>query len=197
MEKDVEAKCDELIYGFLDYTLGRLTSIVRYNTAKFIKPQSLMQHLGSATLIAMLLSDYLNEVGIKNDTERVMRMTIIHDIDEVVSGDIPHEAKYEVEFSKELREALSKLTDYTINSTLGMINNKKLENSYKGLFEDEKEKKSVEAKIVKLADFADVIIYARHEQKIGNKSMQAIEESGTRNFKEVLASVISQSKGTG
>jgi 5'-deoxynucleotidase YfbR-like HD superfamily hydrolase len=192
MEKEVETKCDELISGFLDYTVERLTSIVRYNTVKFIRPQPLMQHLGSATLIAMLLSDYFNKVGIKNNTERVMRMAIIHDIDEVVSGDIPHEAKYQVEFSQELREALDKLTTYTIKSTLSMIKDNELEARYDSLFSEEKGKKTIEAKIVKLADSADVIIYARHEQKLGNKSMADIEANASKNFKTLLATVVAQ-----
>jgi 5'-deoxynucleotidase YfbR-like HD superfamily hydrolase len=190
MENDVEKRCDEFISGFLDYTVERLTSIVRYNTVKFVKPQPLMQHLGSATLIAMLLSDYFNQIGIKNNTERVMRMAIIHDIDEVVSGDIPHEAKYQVEFSQELREALDKLTTYTIHSTLVMIKDKDLEARYNELFLDEKEKKSIEARIVKLADSADVIIYARHEQKLGNKTMAYIETNAAKNFKNMLALVM-------
>jgi 5'-deoxynucleotidase YfbR-like HD superfamily hydrolase len=195
--EDIEAKCNDFLSGFLDYTVERLTSITRYNTRKFIKPQSVMQHLGSTTLIAMLLSDYFNKVGIKNNTEEVMRMAIIHDADEVVSGDIPHDAKYEVEFSKELRETLNKLTNYTMHTMLGMIKDKEIEEKYMKLYDDEKVRTSVEAKIAKLADIGDVIIYARHEKKLGNVSMSAEENNASKGFKSLLASILAENQVSG
>ncbi len=163
---------DKLMEGFLDYTTDRLSSITRYNTRKVIRKQSVMEHSGAVTLIAMVFSDYFNAIGIANDTEKVLRMSILHDMDEVVSGDLPYDAKYsQGRLSENLRNALYELTSYHVDMTLKMMKDRNLERSYKGLLEEEHAKKTVEAKIVKLADTADTIIYSMQEEKTGNKQL--------------------------
>lgn len=169
---EVHNKIDRLMEGFLDYTTDRLSSITRYNTRKVIRKQSVMEHSGAVTLIAMVFSDYFNEVGIENDTQKVLRMAIVHDMDEVVSGDLPYDAKYsQGKLSENLRNALHELTSYHVDMTLKMMKDKKLERSYKNLLDEEHAKDTVEAKIVKLADTADTIIYSMQEEKTGNKQL--------------------------
>jgi len=186
----IRAKIDSFINGFLEYSIDRLTAITRYNIIKFIKPQTVMQHLGSTTLIAMLLSDYLNEIGITNDPEKVLRMAIIHDVEEVVSGDLPHDLKYDMRYSTELRGILNKLTNYTLNTTLNMIGDAHLKSKYKKLFDEEKSKKTIEAKIVKAADDIDVVIYTRQENKLGNKTMIKQENTAMKLYKKMLADIL-------
>lgn len=191
----VKNEMDALLSSFLDYTTDRLSSITRYSTKRAITTQSVMQHLGSVTLIAMVFSDYLNRLGIKNDTERVMRMSIIHDADEIVSGDIPHPAKYQQgAISENLRSSLNKLADYTIRSTLQMLNNQEMFNSYYGLYVEEKQRSTIEAKIVKLADFADVIIFCMQEKRLGNSTISQIEEEASKKFGELLRETLSQDR---
>ncbi len=158
--------------GFLDYTTDRLSSITRYNTRKVIRKQSVMEHSGAVTLIAMVFSDYLNGMGIANDAERVLRMSILHDMDEVVSGDLPYDAKYsQGKLSENLRNALHELTSYHVDMTLKMMKDRNLEHIYKGLLDEEHAKRTIEAKIVKLADTADTIIYSMQEEKTGNRQL--------------------------
>ncbi len=191
----VKKDMDDLLSSFLDYTTDRLSSITRYSTKRAITTQSVMQHLGSVTLIAMVFSDYLNKHGIKNDTERVMRMAIIHDADEIVSGDIPHPAKYQQGVvSENLRASLSKLADYTIRSTLQMLNNKEMFNSYYNLYAEEKQRSTIEARIVKLADFADVIIFCMQEERLGNSTISQINEEASKKFAELLQEMLKQAK---
>ncbi len=196
MEADyekVKKGLDGLLRNFLDYTTDRLSSITRYSTKRAITTQSVMQHLGSVTLIAMVFSDYLNKIGIKNDTERVMRMAILHDADEIVSGDIPHSAKYQQgALSENLRESLNKLTDYTIRTTLQLLNNKEMFNTYYALYAEEKQRNTIEAKIVKLADFADVIIFCMQEKRLGNSTISQIQGEAERKFDELLRDMLSQ-----
>ncbi len=182
---------DLLMEGFLDYTTDKLSSITRYNTRKVIVKQSVMEHSGSVTLIAMVFSDYLNKIGIKNNPERVLRMAIMHDADEVVSGDIPYDAKYsQGELSENLRSALHKLTDFNIQNTLAMIGDKVLEGDYKRLIEEERERKTIDAKIVKLADMADAIIYSRQEEKIGNKVLAEVHKKQIVTFHALLDDIL-------
>jgi len=189
MEKKL-TKIESFINGFLEYSIDRLTAITRYNTRRHLKPQTVMQHLGSTTLIAMLLSDYLNEVGIKNNPERVLRMAIIHDVEEVISGDLPHDLKYDMKYSTELRATLNKLTNYTLNTTLNMIGDSHLKSRYKRLFDEEKSRKTIEAKIVKAADDIDVVIYARQENKLGNRTLADEGANATKLYKEILNDIL-------
>lgn len=180
--------------NFLDYVIGRLSGIHRYSTGRVIKPQSVMQHSGSVTLITMVLSDYFKSIGIKNDTEKALRLAIMHDSDETVTGDLPHAAKYVEEGSEELRKALNKLNQNTMNKMLSMLKNKALVGRYGALYDEIKDHSSVEAKIVKLADSMDVVIYARHERSLGNSTLLKAEETASRRFDDMLLQVLS-SKG--
>ncbi len=186
---------DKLLEGFLDYTTERLTSITRYSTKKAIIRQSVMEHSGATTLIAMVFSDYLNSIGVKNDTEKVLRMAIMHDADEVVSGDIPHDAKYQQGvLSDNLRKALGELTDYNIETMLKMLDNKLMEKQYKNLFNEEKGKKTIEAKIVKLADTAEAMIYCKQEERIGNKALADVSKRTTPIFHSMLDQILESKK---
>lgn len=181
---------DRIIDDFLQYAIGRTTAIQRYNTKQIIKPQNVMEHEGSVAFIAMVLSDYLNEKGIRNDTEKVLRIAITHDKDEVVSGDVNFVAKYgHGKLSDRLRESLDGLGDYVVKDLYSRINNKKLADKYYELYVDEKKKKSIESKIVKMADSIDVIIYTRQEQALGNKGMLDAEQNARAGFVKIFKEI--------
>jgi len=181
---------DGIIDDFLQHTIGRMTAIQRYNTRQIIKPQNVMEHEGSVAFIAMVLSDYLNSKGIRNDTEKVLRIAITHDKDEVVSGDINFVAKYSHgQLSEDLRLSLDNLGEYVIKQLYGRINNKALSEKYYNLYKEEKKKTSVESKIVKMADWIDVIIYARQEQALGNKGMFDAEKNARVRFVKVFKEI--------
>lgn len=190
MEKEL-VRIDGFINGFLEFSLDRLSAIARYNTKRFIRPQTVMQHLGSTALIAMLLSDYLNGIGVKNNPERVLRMALVHDIEEVVSGDIPHELKYDVPHSEQLRSTLDKLTAYTLDKTLSLIGDDHLQDAYRRLVAEEKSRETVEAKIVKTADYIDVVIYTRLESKIGNRALKEEETNALRSYRMLMTEILS------
>jgi 5'-deoxynucleotidase YfbR-like HD superfamily hydrolase len=188
MDKEL-IKIDKFINGFLEFSIDRLGSITRYNTRRFIRPQTVMQHIGSTALIAMLISDYLNEIGVKNNSEKTLRMAIVHDIEEVISGDIPHELKYDVPHSARLRSTLNELSAYTLSKTLDLIGDSHLKGEYRKLLDEEKDMATIEAKIVKAADYIDVVIYARLESKIGNKTMKKEEARALELYKKILKKI--------
>ena len=194
MEKEL-AKIDSFVDGFLEFSVDRLGAITRYNTKRFIRPQTVMQHLGSTALIAMVLSDYLNEIGVRNDPERVLRMALVHDLEEVTSGDIPHELKYDVPHSAQLRTALDKLTNYTLNKTINLIGDSRMQGEYKRLVAEEKARETIEAKIVKSADYIDVVIYTRLEGKIGNKTLKEEQTNALQSYRKLMREVISSRSG--
>jgi len=177
--------------NFLDYVIGRLSGIQRYSTVRVLKPQSVMQHSGSVTLITMVLSDYFNSIGIKNDPERALRLAIMHDADETVSGDLPYAAKYLEKGSEDLRRALHKLNQSTMRNLLRLLNNKPLAKKYGSMYKETKALRSIESKIVKIADSMDVILYIRHEQSLGNSTLKRDEQNANQRLNDMLLQVLS------
>lgn len=185
--EEIKEDLENIRNNFLYMVIERLSSIKRYNTRKFIIPQNVLEHEGSVTLISMLFSDYFNKIGIKNDTEKVLRMAILHDTDEIISGDIPHDAKYDyTNNSEKVREALAFIEKETINNILNEIKRYGLFEKYHNYFNEIKEKKSIEAKIVKLADFVDVMIYTKIENLLGNSTIISELNNSTNNYNKLL-----------
>jgi 5'-deoxynucleotidase YfbR-like HD superfamily hydrolase len=179
------------INNFLDEVIKRTTSITRFSTRPFIRPQNLAEHHGNVTFIAMILSDYLSQNGFKIDVEKTMRLAITHDLDETVSSDIPHPAKYNYgNESEKLAEALKNLSEITIKGLLSKLHNKKMFDYYYNLYQEEKEKMTIESKIVKLADYIDVIIYSSLENSLGNKTILAEKSNAKKRFKALFNDIL-------
>jgi len=194
----IRSHLNNMIDNFLSYTLTRTTSITRYNTRKFIIKQNVAEHAGNTTMIAMVFSDYFNSIGIKNDTETVMRMAITHDNDEVVSGDLPHPAKYQYgDKSDKLRKAVDELNENIIEYMYNMIPHAKLQKLYKENYHLYKKRKAIESKIVKLADCTDVIIYANNEIALGNKTTILEKRDATERFNRLLKEITTNKDGSG
>lgn len=189
---------DRLVRGFLSYAIAKSSAIKRYNTAKVIIEQNDLEHMGAVTMTAMLLSDYFNRIGIGNDTEKVMRIAITHDLDEAVSGDVPHEAKYQFgKHSEKLRSALEQLSEDTVKTMYGMIKHQDLRTKYIALYKEQKTRKSIESQVAKLADYIDVIIYCENEMRMGNKDLSASRKSAGDRFNEMLNRLLDEHGGRG
>ncbi len=190
-QSTVKKDLNHLAKNFLSYSIARSSAIRRYNTAKVIIDQNDLEHMGSVTLITMLFSDYLNKIGIKNDAEKAMRIAITHDLDEAVSGDVPHDAKYLLgKDSKKLRDALAQLSEGTIKTMYSMIEHPDMKARYLDLFKEQKARQTIESKIVKLADYIDVIIYCENEMRMGNKDLIADRENAETRFNEMLNKIL-------
>jgi 5'-deoxynucleotidase YfbR-like HD superfamily hydrolase len=190
---EVKKELDALVKDFLSYAIARSSAIRRYNTTKVIIDQNDLEHMGAVTMISMLFSDYFNKIGISNDTEKVMRIAITHDLDEAVSGDVPHDAKYQFgKNSDKLRSALEQLSESTVETMYNMIKHKDMRSRYMELYKEQKTRKSVESKIVKLADYVDVIVYCENEMKMGNKELSADRENAVSRLDELLDKILKE-----
>ena len=180
---------------YLSYVIGRLSSITRYSTRKFIIRQTVMEHIGDVAFISMVLSEYLNNHGVRNDSGRVIKLALIHDVPEAISGDLPHDSKYDYgEVSRGLREQLEGLEKITMNYALAKLNDKKTSSKIYSLFEEYNARKTIESKIVKRADLYDVILYTQQEMSMGNKSLHNEYKNTKREFDSLMKSVCSKSR---
>ena len=146
----------------------RLCSVRRYSQLHLVKDESVMEHTGFVCFFGFLLSEYLNsliEDGEKIDVCKVLQKSVVHDIDEIITGDIPRPTKY---YNKESKEVFDKISTAGINNVineLGMDPNIILKNWTDA-------KKDKEGIIVKISDLASVV-YKLWDETIllGNKKL--------------------------
>jgi 5'-deoxynucleotidase YfbR-like HD superfamily hydrolase len=154
-----------------------------------------MEHIGAVAFISMVLSEYLNNHGIKNDTGKVIELALIHDVPEVISGDLPHDSKYDYgEVSRGLRKQLEGLEKITMEYALAKLKDKKTEVVMYSLFKEYNERTTIESKIVKLADFYDVMLYTRQEVSMGNTLLTKEYKSTKRELSTLMKSLRSSAR---
>lgn len=178
------------VYEYLSYVTGRLSSITRYSTTKSITRQSVMEHIGNVAFISLVLSEYFNEHGMRNDAGKAVKLALIHDVSETISGDMPHDSKYSYgKISEGLRKQLGNLEEITMDYSLGKLKDKRMSDALYSLFEEYNDRESIESKIVKLADFYDVALYTHQEIRLGNKSMHREHAYAMRRFDSLLREI--------
>lgn len=139
------------IQGIIDFikTVEKLKIELRHSWTSNIKRQeSVAEHTWSSCLLAMVLFD---EISIKVDQLRVLKMIIIHDLAEVIVGDIPafEISKKQDNKIKNERKAIRKIVSSLDSKTASEIIS---------LWEEFEERKTPEAMLAKACDKFDVLL---------------------------------------
>jgi len=95
-----------------------MSAVRRYSNRKTISPENVLEHTGSVSVISSKIVDDLRKKKVNiSDSEELLlyRRTIVHDMDEIVTGDIPRPTKYS---QKQLRESLNKVEKISMRSLI-------------------------------------------------------------------------------
>ena len=106
------------------------------------RQESVAEHSWRLSLMALLLKDEFPSL----DMEKVLTMCLIHDLGEAVTGDIPAFLKTEED---------SAVEDRAVEKLLYPLPQK---NTFLALFEEMKERKTDEAKLLKALDMLEALI---------------------------------------
>jgi len=117
-----------------------------------IRPESVADHVYRTTFLAMLYAD-LKGLNV----EKVMRMALLHDFPEAITGDLTP-AEKTAELKEKEHAAISKILSYLPEE---------LRRKYEIIWKEFEEGKSKEAKIVKDLDKLEMILQALEYQKEG------------------------------
>jgi len=130
--------------------IGKLKRIPRtgWKTSGVKEPESVAEHIFRAVVIGMLLGD-----SEKLNTEKMMRMLLLSDLEEAVTGDIELTKKYKK--IKEIRKGEEK----AIKKIFYFLP-KKLRNKYVSLWKELKSERTKEAKLCKDIDKLEMMIQA-------------------------------------
>ena len=85
-----------------------LSNVMRYSMTHSIKRESVLEHTGMAVMLAYFIGLHL-----KSDVnmEMLLSRAVVHDIDEVATGDIPRPTKY---YKQELTDLLKQLENESV-----------------------------------------------------------------------------------
>lgn len=123
-------------------------------TANVNNPESVADHSYSACAISMVLSDIF---GL--DTERVMKMTVLHDLPESITGDYVPGKVTKKQKRLEERDAI----DLILHSVP-----RRLRSHYKGIWEEYLFNKSDIARLVHAVDKLEMVLQAREYIREGH-----------------------------
>lgn len=131
------------LVGFLGI-LEKLKCNTRHNWTTSKRQESVAEHSWRLAVMAMLMEEDFPEL----DMNKVVKMCLIHDWGEAITGDIPAFSKTGEDESVE---------EEAISSLLGRLG-EPLSSSFKDLFEEMKECSTKEAKLCKALDKIETLI---------------------------------------
>jgi putative hydrolase of HD superfamily len=126
--------------------------------------ESVASHSFGVAVTAMLLADEVNARGLEVDSERVLRMALLHDWAETRVGDMPKTATGY--FGAAARRSAETLAFADIVSGVGTS-----EAKYKDLYLDYEQRSSLESRLVKAADVIDLLVQAYALERAGAKGL--------------------------
>lgn len=135
-------------------TFYRLSDLKRYNNRCRIKSESLAEHMYYCSLILLKLKPYLLDITSKEFSD-LIQYSLIHDIGELKTSDIPHDVKYE---NRQLKILIDDIEKKYIKQ-IGFID----------IF-NKVESKLYLVDIFKLCDCIQVLQYCNNEIELGNNT---------------------------
>lgn len=155
----------------------KLQAIKRFSTSHKINYESVSDHCFFTMLIARL---FCSRFKVCNNIQKILDMALIHDISELYLGDMSHDTK--VKFNK-----IEKVLIYHEKNIIKQL----LQDDYfVKIFEEYIQQRTIESKIVKLADIISVLVYIENEKRLGNKNLGDIIER-YEEVKELFLIIIS------
>jgi len=128
--------------------------------------ESVAAHSFGVGVTAMLLADKLTGQGIAVDTEKILRIALLHDWAEVRVGDMPRIATSY--FGSDVRKQAETA------AFADVVND--LEGRYVDLYDDYERRDSLEARLVKAADVLDLLIQVLALERAGARGLDEFWE---------------------
>ena len=134
------------------------------------EPESVAAHNFSVALLALVLAEALRRQGVSLDTEKILKLALLHELGEIFLGDLHLKARKllgeEAVFRAEAQAVREAVTP------LGLLG----EEFYR-LWEEFEKRKSPEALVVRAADKLELLLQARDYQRRGVGNLDAILEA--------------------
>ena len=159
----------------------RSDEVERYSGTKLSSKETLGQHITDMSMMSYLIANRMNSLGEQIDIGILLEKCLIHDIDEISTGDLPRNTKYALPELKYYMDAVAKKAVSGYAETYHMDDLvEKWENAKEGK----------EGTIVKICDMLCVVRKAISEIEIEcNKSALRVTKELVRHIDDMVKSV--------
>ena len=147
-----------------------LAHIVRFSAYAQNFPESVAEHSFFVAYITAVLCQLLKNKKVKINSEKAVLMALVHDMEEMFSGDILGPFKHH---SFEVTSAIRKVNEGLIGEVFAGLPDR-LSSQFVSLWNEEGEQKEIEAQVVKLADRLSLVAKCSEEMKGGNQFFKPI-----------------------
>jgi 5'-deoxynucleotidase YfbR-like HD superfamily hydrolase len=160
--------------------VSRINHVKRYSSFPVLRPENVAEHSWWVAFIALIISDTLADQGIEVHTEILLRRALVHDVDEVMSGDV-------IRSFKHTNEGIAEVMHIASNLNMHELTNEWEEAGITPMVDwIEAKDESIEGDIIRFADMATVALYIRSEKLLGNNelggALQNMYETWFRKF---------------
>jgi 5'-deoxynucleotidase YfbR-like HD superfamily hydrolase len=152
--------------------LYRLKTIIRYNTRRHLKDESVAEHSFYVAIISLIICNKLNIS--EEDTGKCIIKALLHDMPEIETSDIPHDIK----------------ENLNLRGYLKTYEDKYFEDNFPKYYELMTKDCNIDD-IVLLADSLSVLQYSNNEVELGNtsKEMLVIQQDAVDRVKKLYQKV--------
>lgn len=154
---------EDLLFG----TSRRLAHIRRYASIPVNRVENVAEHSFYVSFYALMLAkDLVKQKQVEIDWERLYTATIVHDVDESLTGDVLRHVKRK---SHELHEMWNRMCEKVVSEFCEELGIDFLDD-----WKNDKDMNSLEGFILSLADFLCVFSYGYEEYMTGNQNMKKV-----------------------
>jgi len=159
--------------------LNQASNVQRYSRDHMVKRESLLEHMGFVVAFAYVIGERTRQKGVLVSMSELLKKAVTHDLEEVLTGDIDRPAKYS---STMVTDGLKAYELRAITRLEEVLKIPLLETWSKA------KDKSIEGRIVKLADFAAVVYKTMVEfSMLGNRSFLRVSQEVSEVMGAMLA----------
>ncbi len=152
----------EVLYG----EFRRVSYVYRYSALPVLNRENVAEHSWWTAIIAVTIA---TEIGQPDLVGEVAVRGILHDIEEIGTGDLVREAKY---FDEKMREDFRRVEEAFADRLFNKLG--RTGRLLQGFWTHAKAD-DLPGQIVALADILCVIAYVRHERSMGNTRLDRVE----------------------
>jgi len=141
----------------------KMSALTRFSQTHLINEESVLEHTGFVCMMSYYIGNKMIEEGCDLNIGTLMCKAVAHDIDEIITGDIPRPTKY---YNEGIREAIQFIEEENMEKISTQMD-------FGYMFDDWSEaKRGKEGGIVALSDALAILYKVYYEAvKFGNKTI--------------------------
>jgi len=155
--------------------IRKASHVIRYSSIEHGRDQNIAEHSHYVTLYALMIGRDCLQAGMKLKMEKLLIDAIMHDVDEVVTGDFIRSFKYS---NDEMHAMMDDMASYGCKELLQQLGVPELHKNW----EHAKDTKTIEGQIVLIADLLEVVAYCITRIKVGNQHMKTVLRGAYEKF---------------